>query len=226
MSFFARMRPSPAMVVAVVALVVAVGGTAWAVATVTSADIVNNTIKAKDLKTDKGVKDSKVVPDSLTGRVINESTLGNVPSATNATNADNAQNAQNADKLGGQPPSAFASSSSEAYREVGAAAQPAFGAGWSNEDPVNETTTAFYKDPLGVVHLKGTVARSGGGITIFTLPADYRPTKQACFPSIRSVPTVAVAYICVTASGLVQEAALNTDGSYLLDGLTFRAGAG
>ena len=97
MSFFARLRPSPAMVVAVTALVVAAGGTAWAVATVTSADIVNNTIKAKDLKTDKGVKDSKVVPDSLTGRVINESTLGNVPSATNATTA---QTAATAAKLG------------------------------------------------------------------------------------------------------------------------------
>ena len=42
--------PSPAMVVACVALVVALGGTAYAVATVGSDDIINGSIRNRDFK--------------------------------------------------------------------------------------------------------------------------------------------------------------------------------
>ena len=124
-SFFSR-RPSPAMAVAFIALLAALSGTAVALPgknTVDSGDIINGQVKTKDIRngavTRKKVKNNavnsaKVANDSLTGTDINESTLGQVPSAntansantastaTNATNATNASNATNADKLDGR----------------------------------------------------------------------------------------------------------------------------
>ena len=81
-------RPSPAMIVAIIALVGALAGSAVALPgknTVQSNDIKKNAVKSKHLK-NNGVK----------GIDIDESSLGTVPSATNAVNARNAENARNA----------------------------------------------------------------------------------------------------------------------------------
>lgn len=87
-------RPSPGLIVAIVALVLALGGGAYAAATITGKDIKNGSITGKDIK--KGSLTGKLVKnDSLTGKQIKESSLGQVPSATNAT------------QLGGQPPGSF-----------------------------------------------------------------------------------------------------------------------
>ncbi|MGH2674457.1 MAG: hypothetical protein ACRDKA_10095 [Actinomycetota bacterium] len=131
----------------------------------------------------------------------------------------------NANALEGKPASAFASSTSEPHHEVGTAGEPSFGSGWANDNP-GTTSAAFYKDPLGVVHLKGIVSASSAGSTIFTLPAGYRPTKGACFPTVRAVPVLSSAYVCVQVGGAVDLTGGAGDGTYLLDGLTFRAGAG
>jgi hypothetical protein len=60
-------RISPAMVVALLALFVALGGSAWALSanSVTSRHIVDDTIKSEDVKNGKGVKGADVVNDSL-----------------------------------------------------------------------------------------------------------------------------------------------------------------
>jgi hypothetical protein len=40
----------------------------------------------------------------------------------------------------------------------------------------------FFKDPQGIVHLRGTVeATAGGAFTIFTLPALFRPGGHGCY---------------------------------------------
>jgi|SRR4051794_20358812 hypothetical protein len=77
MSRFIPRRPSPAMVVAVLALVVAMSGTALAAEIITSnAQVGTGTINARN-----------VIDDSLTGTDIAESTLGAVPSALTAGSA-------------------------------------------------------------------------------------------------------------------------------------------
>src|SRR5688572_8401214 len=100
-----RLRPSPAMVVACIALSVALGGTS--VAAIQA--LPRNSVGAKQLKRNAvtGVKikanavsgakiasnavtGAKVRDDSLTGADVNESALGTVPSATNATTAGSA----------------------------------------------------------------------------------------------------------------------------------------
>jgi hypothetical protein len=54
------------------------GGIAYAANTIGSADVIDNSLRSVDLKTDQGVKGVDVVPDSLTGADVNESTLQGV----------------------------------------------------------------------------------------------------------------------------------------------------
>jgi len=74
-----RFLPSPAMVVALTALVMAMGGSAYALV-ITSGSIKNNTIKSKDVH-NGGLIGKDVRGDGLGGRSIKESTLGPVPVA-------------------------------------------------------------------------------------------------------------------------------------------------
>lgn len=68
-------RPSHATVVAYLALFVALGGTAWAALHVGSKDVVNNSLKSSDLRNRKAVGGKDVVPNSLGGRQVDESSL-------------------------------------------------------------------------------------------------------------------------------------------------------
>lgn len=83
----ARRRPSAAMLVAIVALVVAASGTAVAASKLVSGDslIKKNSLSGNRLKN-----------RSVSGAKIKLSSLGTVPSASHATSADSATNAANA----------------------------------------------------------------------------------------------------------------------------------
>ena len=83
-----RARPSPGTVIALVALFVALGGTAYSALRIDSSDVVNNSLVSRDLKNRKGVKDVDVVPNALTGKAIKEAKLGQVPSAREADMLD------------------------------------------------------------------------------------------------------------------------------------------
>ncbi len=77
-----RLLPSPAMVVALIALFVALGGVSYGVATgfIDSREIKNNTIRSKDVR-NKTITGTDVGADRLGGSAIKESTLGTVPSS-------------------------------------------------------------------------------------------------------------------------------------------------
>jgi hypothetical protein len=98
----ASARPSPAMVVALIALFVALSGVGWA-----ALSLKPNSITSKYLKNNRAVKNNDVVDDTLQGNKIAESTLGQVPSAntadsaTTASSADTATTSGNADLLDG-----------------------------------------------------------------------------------------------------------------------------
>ena len=70
-----RLIPSPAMAVALLALFMAMGGSAYALV-VTSGSIKNNTIRSQDVR-----NGGLVGQDGLGGRAIKESTLATVPGA-------------------------------------------------------------------------------------------------------------------------------------------------
>jgi hypothetical protein len=81
-------RPSPALVISIIALIFALGGTSIA-----AFKLKKNSVGSKQVKN-----------DSLTGDDVNESTFGKVPSAATADKAGDATHAataDNADSLGG-----------------------------------------------------------------------------------------------------------------------------
>jgi hypothetical protein len=87
-------RPSPALIVAIVALFMALGGTSYAALKVTGKNVANSTLTGVDIKNRSlGPKEHK--PDSLGGAQINEALLGTVPKAADA------------DTVGGQPATSF-----------------------------------------------------------------------------------------------------------------------
>lgn len=114
-------RPSPSMVVAVVALFAALGGTSYAAVKITGKDIAKKTITYKNVK-DKTLGGNKMKPDSLTGDQINEATLGPVPKASLADAATNAGTLDGVDSTG------FMLAKERAF-EVNQAAVSNFGSG-------------------------------------------------------------------------------------------------
>ncbi len=99
-TFSRRLRVSPPMVVAFVALVVGLGGTSYAVAqlpkkSVGTKQLKRNAVARATIKKN-AVNGAKVANDSLTGSDIDESSLGQVPSAAAAASAASAGNANHA----------------------------------------------------------------------------------------------------------------------------------
>jgi hypothetical protein len=93
-------HPSPAMAIAVLALVLSTGGTVTAGVLITSADIRDNTIRSADLHDetinsrdiDNGaLSGADVATNSLTGADVNESSLGKVPNANRLGGLDSTQ---------------------------------------------------------------------------------------------------------------------------------------
>ena len=91
-----RIKVSPATLIAIIALCLAVGGA--------GAYAAQKTINGKSIKK-RSIKGNKLAKNTLTGAEINESKLATVPSASQASVAGDAQT------LGGQPPGAFTPSS-------------------------------------------------------------------------------------------------------------------
>jgi hypothetical protein len=102
-------RPSPALVVSLIALFVALGGTGYAAVkingknlkskSVSGAKLKNKTITGAKIK-NRTITAGKVKSNTLTGTQIDEAKLGTVPSAVNATNATNATNLNGVVKWG------------------------------------------------------------------------------------------------------------------------------
>jgi hypothetical protein len=86
---FRRLLPSPAMVVAIVALVMSLGGSAYALV-VTGKQIRNNSVTGKDIRNrslasrdirNRTLSGIDVRTDKIGGAAVKESSLGTVPSA-------------------------------------------------------------------------------------------------------------------------------------------------
>lgn len=77
--FARRLIPSPAMIVALVALFVAMGGSAYALV-VTGKTIRNGTVTGKDLR-DRSITGKEARRDSIGGDAVKEASLGLVPQA-------------------------------------------------------------------------------------------------------------------------------------------------
>jgi hypothetical protein len=106
MWLFKGRRPTPALILAFIALVAALSGTAVALPgknTIDSGDIKKGQVKNSDIGKN-AITGSKVKNNSLKGADVLESSLGQVPSAASANTASNAT------QLGGVAASAYAKS--------------------------------------------------------------------------------------------------------------------
>lgn len=107
MAGFLGRRPSPALVVSIIAIFVALGGTAWATHKIGSREIQAGAVTAAKIKNGAVIKaklangavsGAKIAPNSVTGKQIDESTLGTVPSANSAATAGIATTATTAER--------------------------------------------------------------------------------------------------------------------------------
>jgi hypothetical protein len=100
--------------------------------------------------------------------------------------------------------------------------------GWVRYDPTTYNPPGYFKDSMGIVHLRGLV--KGGTIqaTIFTMPAGYTPEFRELFIVASSMPTATATRgsghgrVDILSDGqvLVWE---GTNDWLSLDGITFRA---
>jgi hypothetical protein len=175
------------MVIALIALFVSLGGTAAALSgsnTVFSDDIVDNQVFSADVRN-----------DTLSG--------GGLGAADLQPNSVGTSEAVNNSLTGADVNEGTLSLPAGAFREVGAAGQPAFNSSgfcaWKNFEPSAHSTAAFVRDRFGFVHLKGLVDADDGTSPgcaflnntsptedelIFNLPAGYRPAKRSAFATI------------------------------------------
>jgi hypothetical protein len=207
-------RPSPALIVSIIALVVASAGTATAASVLikSSKQVAKGSINSSDLANRKAVNVADLTPAARSALLGKAGPTG--PSGAPGPAGPKGDNGDKGSSV----------AAPEAFREVGASGQPAFENGWTNFGPNLYDTAAFYKDPLGIVHLKGTV-KDGIIGSIFTLPAGYRPAKSQFFaiPAQNAFGDVLVRGLSEGAqAGKVQFNAGSTAFASL-DGITFRA---
>jgi hypothetical protein len=199
--------PSPALVISLIALFVALGGTAYAATSLPA-----NSVGTRQLK--KGAVTAAKIARGVK--------VKNATNAATAQNATYAKTARNATALGGYPASYFALSSIEPAHVVGATNQPPFENGWSSAVAADDEGLSFYKDGFGIVHLQGNAGnvKAGTGL-IFTLPTGYRPAKNLYFAVYGSGGSNA--FVQVTSSGDVN--VIGPAQNYVgLTNVTFRDG--
>ncbi|MBV8999621.1 MAG: hypothetical protein JO304_11200 [Solirubrobacterales bacterium] len=173
-------RPSSALVVSVVALVVALGGTAYAGSlipnnSVGTTQLQNGAVTTKKIR-NAALTTSKIANRAVTASKINASGL-TVPNALHANNADNATNATNA---------ANATNATKASHAITAdrLTAPTFIPltlinGWAS---YGLRTPGYVVDAQGVVHFVGAIYRATGtSINPFDMPTTLAPSPQRVY---------------------------------------------
>jgi hypothetical protein len=219
-------RPSPSMVVALVALAVAMSGTAVAATTLVNGD---KLIKKHTLS------GNRLHNNTVRGTQIKESTLGKVPSATHADSATSASNATHADSATNATNATNATTATTATK---ANSLPALT--WTNLTLQGTTTVyaggaygtpSYTKDAQGFVHLSGALVQAANGAQIATLPAGFRPTRsnntwlRAAATNGASNPFLVDIYVDSTTGNMYVEFGTGANGAFIgLEGVSFYAG--
>jgi len=231
-------RPSPAFVISLVALFVALGGTTYAA---TGGNVIlgkANTATSQTGLTSNNAGKALSITQNSTGTGATALGLvvpaGKPPMTVNSgTKVANL----NADRLDGIDSTAFATKAQEGWHEVGTAGQPPFKTDgiedlWANYG-AGFNTVGFYKDSVGQVHLKG-LFKSLIGFTsswcdsppydyIFQLPTGYRPAATGLFPNLHDNSLGRIDVLNTGWVAICQPSSWNNNDWFSLDGISFRA---
>jgi hypothetical protein len=127
--------PSPAMAVAITALIVALGGTVYAASGINGRTIKKNSIPGNRLK-----------KNSVTGAQVNEASLAQVPSAASAANAGRATSAGKADSAA----NAASADTATNAKQLGGHAAAQFGSGLMTGQITGLSTGSQVGAPTGL----------------------------------------------------------------------------
>src|SRR2546430_11735326 len=207
-----RFRPSPAMLVACAALIVALGGTSYAVT-----QLPKNSVGTPQLK--KGaVTSPKIKNGTIIGADVNKAKLGKVPSAANADSAGNANtlngnsstsflpingkasDASHADQaansalLGGLDSSAFLLSSGKATDS-------------QHADHAEQAVDSIHAEEATYVGLPGGVVPAGVGVTAvtFNFNVDAYAASNGPWTQVLSFRGLTLEGRCTTAGGVTDQ---------------------
>ena len=225
-------RPTPATVIAVIALVVAMAGGAYATLrapknSVVSRSIRNGQVKRADLGAG-AVNGAKIADGSVSGADIQDGAVGAGDLAPGAVAGEATTTIAPNPQASTDP-----CDSGQAGVFCGIATGTPTPGYWVNVGS-GFAPGAFFRDPQGVVHLSGLVkvAYPTSPQRILTLPTGYRPDSSHVFNSACWTTggiTAGSYYPCqITVQadgGVIQDSPGKYPGSGLsLDGISFRAG--
>lgn len=104
---------------------------------------------------------------------------------------------------------------------------PTLSGTWANYG-TGYNTAGYWKDPWGIVHLRGLIEAGALGSTITTLPVGYRPAMSELFCVRYGGAAFGSCRVQLTNAGVLSEGPVNQQrsaaGDWLsLDAITFRA---
>jgi hypothetical protein len=196
-------RPSPATVIASIALFVSLSGVSYGVATgfIDSREIRDNTIRSKDVRRST-IRTEDLRNNEIRGTDIRNSTVTGRDVALNSLGGQDIDESKlgklgDTDTLDGVDSAGFVRVDGTGFQEIpGATGSPA---------------PQYDVDPLGYVHLQGAVTNDSG-----VLPAGARPASLRRFAVADATGT---AVLEVSPEGIINAPV----GGSSLDGVTFRA---
>lgn len=202
-------RPSPALVIAIAALVMAMVGTGYA-----AIKLPNKSVGTAQLKA-KAVTNAKIKNGTITGKKLKLKTIGTVPNATHALSADIAATV---------PPSAL--------HVVGAPGEPGFQNGAHNlggVEAISLTGASFIKTRDNIVQLEGVVEIPSSSTlpVVYQLPPGFRPPAGQLVIMEQNETTVIVAGSNVILEGqdISGDVLTNAEEPAILTGFSFFAGS-
>ena len=105
------------------------------------------------------------------------------------------------------------------FLEIGAAGAPAFTNSWVNYG-TGYANAAYWKDPFGMVHLRGLIKSGTVGNAAFTMPPGYRPEVSHLFGTISNG---AIGRVDVLTDGTVTPLSPSNNTWVSLEGMTYKA---
>ena len=211
-----RLRPRSIydVMAAIACFAALAGGTAYAANTIGSTDIIDGQVASVDIK-DQDILSADVKDQSLTTFDVSTFLGVDVVDGT-LTGADVGDNSL----TGADIDESSLALAVEPVTPVPASGTNGFATQWGNDSDFGGPA-GYWKDPTGLVHLRGAVTRLGdmAGPRIFTLPEGYRPAFGELFTV--GTQSATPAQVQIAANGQVQ-AYSGSVSDLSLSGITFR----